>query len=124
MLSICVSQTYGYCKFNYYVLSKTSYNEFSLLEFLPVKALNQARLEANVRVFGEKKGRRMWPSPYTVASGVLLLLSSFKFLYHPLNWLALGGAVVGLPPILMRSIAAVRRFTLDINLLMLIAGNW
>eukprot|EP00268_Persea_americana_P034199 TRINITY_DN33851_c0_g1_i1.p1 TRINITY_DN33851_c0_g1~~TRINITY_DN33851_c0_g1_i1.p1 ORF type:complete len:1009 (-),score=97.05 TRINITY_DN33851_c0_g1_i1:276-3302(-) len=86
-----------------------------------VKALNQARLEANVRVFGEKKGRRMWPSPYTVASGVLLLLSSFKFLYHPLNWLALGGAVVGLPPILMRSIAAVRRFTLDINLLMLIA---
>ncbi|RWR75219.1 Cation-transporting P-type ATPase [Cinnamomum micranthum f. kanehirae] len=86
-----------------------------------VKALNQARLEANVRVFGEKKGRRMWPNPYTVASGVLLLLSTFKFLYHPLNWLALGGAVVGLPPILMRSIAAVRRFSLDINILMLIA---
>lgn len=95
-----------------------------MLGFLSVKALNQARLEANVRVFGEKKSGRVWPSPYTLACGVLLALSTFKFLYQPLHWLALVATVIGVPPIFIRSLAAVRRLTLDINILMLIAGKY
>ncbi|XP_077238530.1 putative inactive cadmium/zinc-transporting ATPase HMA3 isoform X2 [Tasmannia lanceolata] len=86
-----------------------------------VKLLNQARLEANVRVFGEEKNGKYWPSPYTLASGCLLLLSFFKYLFHPLHWLALGAAAVGLPPIILRSIASIRSLSLDINILMLIA---
>ncbi|GKC58111.1 putative inactive cadmium/zinc-transporting ATPase HMA3, partial [Tanacetum coccineum] len=42
-----------------------------------VKALNQARLEANVRVKGDTSYRNKWPSPFAVACGVLLLLSNF-----------------------------------------------
>eukprot|EP00262_Sarcandra_glabra_P007339 TRINITY_DN2005_c0_g1_i2.p1 TRINITY_DN2005_c0_g1~~TRINITY_DN2005_c0_g1_i2.p1 ORF type:complete len:195 (+),score=19.02 TRINITY_DN2005_c0_g1_i2:170-754(+) len=86
-----------------------------------VKALNQARLDANVRVFGEAKNGKKWPSPYSVASGILLLLSFFKYLYHPMQWLALGAVAVGLPPIVLRSVAAIRSLTLDINILALIA---
>ncbi|XP_077238532.1 putative inactive cadmium/zinc-transporting ATPase HMA3 [Tasmannia lanceolata] len=86
-----------------------------------VKLLNQARLEANVRVYGEEKNGKRWPSPYTLASGCLLVLSFFKYLFHPLHWLALGAAAVGLPPIMLRSIASIRSLSLDINILMLIA---
>ncbi|XP_077236919.1 cadmium/zinc-transporting ATPase HMA2-like isoform X2 [Tasmannia lanceolata] len=85
-----------------------------------VKLLNQARLEANVRVFGEEKNGKHWPSPYTLASGCLLLLSLFKYLFAPLYWLALGAAVVGLLPIILKSIASIRSLSLDINILILI----
>jgi hypothetical protein len=54
---------------------------------------------------------------------ILLIASLFKMLYHPLRWLALGAAVAGLPPILMRSVAAIQRLTLDINSLLVIAGT-
>ncbi|XP_058068305.1 cadmium/zinc-transporting ATPase HMA3 isoform X2 [Magnolia sinica] len=86
-----------------------------------VKALNQARLEANIRVYGQERNGKNWPSPYTVACGILLVISFFKFFFRPLLWFAVGATAVGLPPILLRSVAALRRFTLDINILVLIA---
>ncbi|MQL89133.1 hypothetical protein Taro_021705 [Colocasia esculenta] len=90
-----------------------------------VKKLNQARLEASARPqYGSSAGGghvRRWPSPYTVACGVLLAASFLKSVYHPLRWLAVAAVVVGLPPILLRAAAAVRRLTLDINILILIA---
>ncbi|KAK9097727.1 hypothetical protein Syun_024772 [Stephania yunnanensis] len=86
-----------------------------------VKALNQARLEANIRAYGEEKHEKRWPSPYTIVCGLLLAVSFFKYFFHPLKWVALGAVAVGLPPIIFRSIAAIRNFTLDINILLLIA---
>ncbi|XP_078443245.1 putative inactive cadmium/zinc-transporting ATPase HMA3 [Wolffia australiana] len=85
------------------------------------KALNEARLEASVRGYGEKKRVRQWPSPYTIACGVLLAISFLKPVYRPLQWLAVAAAACGLPPIILRAITAMRRLTLDINILMLIA---
>ncbi|XP_043712018.1 putative inactive cadmium/zinc-transporting ATPase HMA3 [Telopea speciosissima] len=86
-----------------------------------VKALNQARLEANIRVYGEPTYRMKWPSPYTIGCGVLLIVSFFKSFYHPLQWVAVAAVIVGLAPIGLRSIAAIRNLTLDINILILIA---
>ncbi|XP_048227705.1 putative inactive cadmium/zinc-transporting ATPase HMA3 isoform X2 [Ricinus communis] len=86
-----------------------------------VKALNQARLEANVRVKGDTSHQKKWPSPFAVASGVLLLLSLLKFVYHPLHWLALGAVAIGIFPILMKAVASLRNFRLDTNILVLIA---
>ncbi|MQM05615.1 hypothetical protein Taro_038430 [Colocasia esculenta] len=86
-----------------------------------VKALNQARLEATVRAYGTGRGVRHWPSPYTIACGVLLAISFLKPVYRPLQWLAVVAVAAGLPPILLRAVAAIRRLTLDINILMLIA---
>jgi hypothetical protein len=54
---------------------------------------------------------------------ILLVASLFKMLYHPLRWFAVGAAAAGLPPILIRSVVAIRRLTLDINILMVIAGT-
>ncbi|KAJ0985173.1 hypothetical protein J5N97_003529 [Dioscorea zingiberensis] len=86
-----------------------------------VKALNQARLEATVRNYGTGKIVNKWPSPYILACGLLLLISVFHLLFRPLRWLAVAAVAVGILPIVLRSIAAIRRFTLDINILMLIA---
>ncbi|KAL0308311.1 UNVERIFIED_CONTAM: Cadmium/zinc-transporting ATPase HMA2 [Sesamum radiatum] len=86
-----------------------------------VKALNQARLEANIRAYGEPNYKNKWPSPYAVISGVLLLLSFLKYVYSPLGWLALGAIAVGIIPILLKAVSAVRNLTLDINILVLIA---
>nr|CAD1827643.1 unnamed protein product [Ananas comosus var. bracteatus] len=86
-----------------------------------VKALNQARLEASIRAYGGGRIINKWPSPYIIASGLLLLVSLFKRFFRPLQWLALAAVVIGLPPIVLRSIAAIRRLTLDINILLLIA---
>ncbi|KAI3447317.1 hypothetical protein Pfo_003982 [Paulownia fortunei] len=85
-----------------------------------VKVLNQARLEANIRVYGETNYKDKWPSPYTVASGTLLLLSFLKYVYSPLQWLAVGAIAVGIPPIMLKAVAAARNLTLDINILVLI----
>jgi len=95
----------------------------SFVSQLTVKALNQARLEATVRAYGTSKIINKWPSPYILACGVLLLVSSFQRFFHPLRWLAIAAAAVGLPPIILRSMAAIRSYTLDINILMLIAGK-
>lgn len=86
-----------------------------------VKALNQARLDASVRVVGQWKSGRKWPSPYTLASGFCLVIALFHYLYHPLRWVALGAIAVGILPIMQRSFLAIRNFMLDINVLMLIA---
>lgn len=88
-----------------------------------VKALNQARLEANIRVYGDEKHQKRWPSPYAVASGVLLLLSILKFVYHPLQYLALGAVAAGAFPIILKAVVSIRNLRLDINILVIIAGN-
>lgn len=85
------------------------------------KALNQARLEANVRVYGKTNYQKKWPSPYAMACGVLLLLSFLKYFYRPFQWLAVGAVVIGICPIFLKGFAAIRNFTLDTNILVLIA---
>lgn len=92
--------------------------------YIAVKALNRARLEANVRVYGEINHKDKWPSPYTLASGSLLLLSFLKYFYSPLQWLAIGAILVGIPPILFKGFASIRNLTLDINILALITGMY
>ncbi|XP_058212657.1 putative inactive cadmium/zinc-transporting ATPase HMA3 [Rhododendron vialii] len=86
-----------------------------------VKALNQARLEANVRVYGGADYQKKWPSPYAIACGVFLMLSLLKFAYPPLQWLALGSVVVGIYPIFLRGLTSLKNRTLDSNTLVLIA---
>ncbi|ESQ54201.1 hypothetical protein EUTSA_v10026996mg, partial [Eutrema salsugineum] len=86
-----------------------------------VKALNQARLEASVRPYGETSLKSQWPSPFAVISGVLLALSFLKYFYSPLEWLAVVAVVAGIFPILAKAVASVTRFRLDINTLTLIA---
>ena len=80
-------------------------------------------MQATVRPYGNTRKGQNWPSPYTIACGGLLALSVLKLVYQPLKWLAVAAAIAGLPPIILRALAAVRRFSLDINILMLIAGN-
>ncbi|KAM1708830.1 hypothetical protein TB2_001707 [Malus domestica] len=88
-----------------------------------VKALNQARLEANVRVYGAGDiYKKTWPSPYAIGSGVLLVLSFLKYAYRPLGWLALGAVAVGIFPVALKCFAAIRNFRFhDINILVIIA---
>ncbi|KAH7688010.1 Zinc-exporting ATPase protein [Dioscorea alata] len=87
-----------------------------------VEALNQARLEATIRTYGTGgKIMNKWPSPYILACGTLLIISLFHVFFRPLRWLAVVAVAVGVLPIVLRSVAALRRFTLDINILMLIA---
>ncbi|KAH9616628.1 hypothetical protein KSS87_006321 [Heliosperma pusillum] len=54
-------------------------------------------------------------------SGLLLALSFLKYVYHPFQWLAVAAVVVGVRPILTRGVVALRNFTLDVNILMIIA---
>ena len=91
----------------------------------PVKVLNQARFDASVRAYGSSTAKitNKWPSPYVLICGACLLVSLFEHFWRPLRWFALGAVAAGLPPIVLRSIAAARRLTLDVNILMLIAGN-
>ncbi|KAI6682604.1 hypothetical protein NL676_036485 [Syzygium grande] len=86
-----------------------------------VNALNQARLEANVKVYGEINHHKKWPSPYAIASGILLLLSFLKFVYHPFQWLALGAVTAGIFPVILKGFAALRNSRIDINILVLVA---
>ncbi|KAL6873659.1 hypothetical protein ACP4OV_013741 [Aristida adscensionis] len=88
-----------------------------------VKVLNQARLEASIRAYGggTEKITNKWPSPYVLICGVLLVVSLFEHFWHPLKWFALGAAIIGLVPIIRKSIVAARNLTLDVNILMLIA---
>ncbi|KAJ1260713.1 hypothetical protein BS78_10G253600 [Paspalum vaginatum] len=88
-----------------------------------VKVLNQASLEASVRAYGSgtEKTANKWPSPYVLFCGAFLVVSLFEHFWRPLKWFALVAAAAGLPPIIRRSIAAARKITLDVNILMLIA---
>ncbi|KAI8019817.1 Cadmium/zinc-transporting ATPase HMA2 [Camellia lanceoleosa] len=56
-----------------------------------------------------------------MACGVLLLLSFLKYVYRPFQWLAVGAVVIGICPIFLKGLAAIRNFTLDTNILALIA---
>ncbi|KAJ4913580.1 Cadmium/zinc-transporting ATPase HMA2 [Raphanus sativus] len=89
-------------------------------QFHIVKALNQARLEANVRVTGETNFKNKWPSPFAVVSGVFLALSFFKYVYSPFRWLAVAAVAAGIYPILAKSVASIARARVDINILVVI----
>ncbi|KAJ0251721.1 putative inactive cadmium/zinc-transporting ATPase HMA3 [Hirschfeldia incana] len=86
-----------------------------------VKALNEARLEASVRPYGETSFKNQWPSPFALVSGVLLALSFLKYFYSLLVWFAVVAVVAGIYPILAKAVASTTRFRLDINALTLIA---
>ncbi|KAL8168119.1 hypothetical protein V2J09_009618 [Rumex salicifolius] len=95
-------------------------HDSSLISALEIaKALNQARLEANVRVKGRSNNKK-WPSLYVMACGLLLGLSFLKYMYYPLRWLAVASVVVGIWPVLVKGFAAVKNITLDLNILILI----
>ncbi|CAI8611117.1 unnamed protein product [Vicia faba] len=86
-----------------------------------VKALNQARLEANIRVYGDEKHKKRWPSVYSMASGLLLALSFLKFVYPPFKFLALGAVAAGVVPIILKAFVSIRNVRVDINILVIIA---
>ncbi|KAJ4888969.1 putative cadmium/zinc-transporting ATPase HMA4 [Raphanus sativus] len=85
-----------------------------------VKALNHARLEANVKVDGKTSFKNKWPSPFAMASGILLLLSFFKFLYAPAGWIAVAAVAAGIYPILAKAVASIGNCRVDINILIII----
>ncbi|CAI5965571.1 unnamed protein product, partial [Closterium sp. NIES-64] len=86
-----------------------------------VAALNDAHLNASEQQRGRVRMASSLPSPSTLLSGALLLVSLFHYLLPPLQFVALASIAAGLPPILLSSLAALRRFILDINTLMVIA---
>ncbi|KAL3685647.1 hypothetical protein R1sor_003669 [Riccia sorocarpa] len=86
-----------------------------------VKVLNEARLDATIHQRGVRRMTHKWPSPWTIGSGLLICVAFFHYLWSPLKWVALGSVAVAVPPIVVRSFVALRRFVLDINCLMLIA---
>ncbi|KAI7745648.1 hypothetical protein M8C21_023180 [Ambrosia artemisiifolia] len=88
-----------------------------------VKALNRGRLEANVRMKGDQSYQNKWPTPFAVVCGLLLLLSFFKYIYSPFQWLAVGSVVVGVIPLVLKAVASLQNLEFDINILMLIAAG-
>lgn len=110
---------FGFC---YLLANKQLLAGDGFLISVTVKALNQARLEANIRMNGEEKHQKRLPSPYAIACGLLLLLSFLKYVYHPLEYLALGAVLAGALPVVLKAIASIRNLRLDINILMIIAG--
>ena len=88
-----------------------------------MKALNEARLEANIQLKGKGIMKKKWPSPYAIASGLLLTASFLKYVYHPLRWLAVAAVAAGIFPILLKAISAIRHLRVDVNILAIIAGK-
>ncbi|KAK9741003.1 hypothetical protein RND81_03G075300 [Saponaria officinalis] len=86
-----------------------------------VQVLNQARLQANIRPRGEGNYTNKWPGMWDVACGVLLVLSFFKYVWYPMQWLAIGAVVIGLPNIVGRSVASIRNLTLNVNVIVLLS---
>ncbi|KAK7290039.1 hypothetical protein RIF29_04160 [Crotalaria pallida] len=86
-------------------------------------ALNSAKLEASLKPQGQGEANieNKWPDLPTLVCGLLLALSFFKSIYHPLGWLALGSVAIGIPKVLLRAIASIRALTLNINILVLLA---
>lgn len=76
-----------------------------------------------MRVQGSKNFEKKWPNPYTVICGVFLLLSLLKYAYYPLKWLAIGSVAVGIVPVVLKALTALRNFSFgDVNILVIIAG--
>lgn len=88
------------------------------------RALNQAGLEAGLRPReeGNKYTKKRSPGMWNIASGVLLSLSFLKYVYPPMQWLAIGAVLIGLPNILFRGVASIRNLTININIIVLVAG--
>eukprot|EP00803_Ostreobium_quekettii_P001521 evm.model.scf_1448.4 EVM.evm.TU.scf_1448.4 scf_1448:19652-28364(+) len=90
-----------------------------------VAALNGAGLQATLGEKGGKTGPQNTPFPWHVmASGTLLILSLLSLIDHHLEhteYLALGAVAFGIPGVLLRALVAVRKLSLDINVLMVIA---
>lgn len=91
--------------------------------FLSAAALNRESLEANAKLQGEIKSQNKWPEKWVMGCGLLLALSFLKYVYQPFQWLAVGAVAVGILPIIFKSIAAIRNCTLNVNILILIAGK-
>lgn len=89
-----------------------------------MKVLNGAHLDASIHQRGELKAGRSWPSPWCLGSGILVAIAFLHYAFEPLKWVGLGAVAVGLPPLILKGIAALREFVLDINILMLIAGEF
>ena len=85
--------------------------------------LNDSKLEASIHNRGEWKATHKWPSPYTIASGFMVALTFFQYVYSPLKWVGLGAVAIGAPPVIIRALVSLRRCILDINVLMIIAGK-
>lgn len=87
------------------------------------RALNQAGLEAGLRPReeGNKYTKKRSPGMWNIASGVLLSLSFLKYVYPPMQWLAIGAVLIGLPNILFRGVASIRNLTININIIVLVA---
>ncbi|XP_057988992.1 putative inactive cadmium/zinc-transporting ATPase HMA3 [Hevea brasiliensis] len=114
----------GVKEFSVFVPTKTVvvvHDDLLISQLQIVKALNQAKLEANVRMNGNASYQKKWPNPFAMASGVLLLVSLLKFVYYPLHWVALGAVAIGIPPIFLKAIASIRNFRLGTDILALIA---
>ncbi|XP_008808279.1 cadmium/zinc-transporting ATPase HMA2-like [Phoenix dactylifera] len=87
-----------------------------------VNALNKAKLKAGIRELGQVKTRKQSrPNANVIASGVLLLVAMFSYIYQPLVWVSLASIAIGILDMLRRCIAALGRCVLDINVLMVIA---
>lgn len=86
-----------------------------------VKALNQARLEASIRIYGDEKHQKRWPSRYSIASGLLLVVSFLKYVYPPLKYLALGAVAAGVLPIILKAFVSIKNARVDVNILVIIA---
>ncbi|KAK9829953.1 hypothetical protein WJX72_008845 [[Myrmecia] bisecta] len=96
-----------------------------------VAALNGARLDASMqapRRQGSSKGH--WIPPWNVLlSAGLLCISLIHYAKGPgsrawleqLKWVALASVAIGIPPILLKALAALRNKVLDINMLMTLA---
>lgn len=110
-------------KSSFFELGCTKITSFFFGFELTVKALNQARFEATTRAYGTQKIINKWPNHYIVACGFFLFMSLFQRFFHPLRLVSVAAVIVGLPPIVLRSIASIQRYMLDINILMLIAGK-
>ena len=90
---------------------------------MPVEVLNKARMEASVKPKGEDKYlKNKWPAPSVMTCGLLLALSFLKFVYHPFEWLALAAVLIGAPAIIIRSFMSIWNLTVNINILVLLAG--
>ncbi|GLJ08943.1 hypothetical protein SUGI_0098920 [Cryptomeria japonica] len=86
-----------------------------------VNVLNDAKLDASLRVFGQVRSGKRWPNRYTLGSGFFLAIALFGYYYHPLRFVALAAIAVGIPPVLQGGLAAIPGFIIDINVLIILA---